>query len=367
MDEGPVTARVFLADLLRMFGFMAVVGVLFTVLVSGLGAITSLLLWSFGYRPIGLGDTLLAWGFFIVTVPLCFFLAMIAMVAAFWSYRSWRWFVAHLGIAVLATAGGGAYLFLNRLAPALAAGQHLTTWPAALALVSFDVCAIEVEEEPDSTRAPLGRIAFVLQNLSPETLEEARFSVHAGSTWLRFEVGDLAPRDSRLVETEADLGTIESQLAGQFTGWARPPAILYWDAVRFRTGERPTLGSRPAAAQLWPIRDCPRHDLAGTWRGSDGTEMVLHQRGRWPRGFVRGGQLSTFPNPLSGTFDGTVLKGTFDHRAGRSLSSGEFSLTRSAPGRLDGSWWLTQGEMKGTGGTWSLVLVAPGEPAPPRR
>jgi hypothetical protein len=203
-------------------------------------------------------------------------------------------------------------------------------------------------------------------NQSSRHLEEATFSVKAGSTWRRFAIHDLPPQQRQRVETEADLGTIEAQLGGEFTGWAHRPGTLYWDKAQFRSADT-ALTSRPEAAEVWPIPDCPRFDIAGTWQGTDGTEMQLHQRGRVPRGFVRGGALSTFPNPVSGTFDGKTFSGTLDHRAARTLSSGTFTLTLSEAGRLEGQWTLTDGEMKGTSGTWSLARIGPRLPTPPRR
>jgi hypothetical protein len=152
MTEGPVTLATGLLDFLRIVLFVVLLSVLVTVLTGGADVLRALALGVFGYRITGAMDTALSWLFFGVAIPLAFVVAMLGMIAAFWFYRSWRWFVPHLVVAVLSVAGAWIYLGRSVMAPALMAHLHLVDWPADLELAAFEVCAIEVEEGASTAR-----------------------------------------------------------------------------------------------------------------------------------------------------------------------------------------------------------------------
>jgi hypothetical protein len=79
------------------------------------------------------------------------------MVAAFWCYRSWRWFVPHMIISVASV--GGLWFYVARFAVVrqLLAHEHLINWPAGLELARFEVCAIKINERSSETTAPIDR------------------------------------------------------------------------------------------------------------------------------------------------------------------------------------------------------------------
>jgi hypothetical protein len=77
-------------------------------------------------------DTVLSWRFFGVAIPLAFVVATLGMVATFWFYRSWRRFILHLVVAVLAVVVAWIYLGRSVMAPASMAHLHLVDWPADL-------------------------------------------------------------------------------------------------------------------------------------------------------------------------------------------------------------------------------------------
>jgi hypothetical protein len=220
------------------------------------------------------------------------------------------------------------------LGPRLGAAQHLNNWPAQVELARFEVCAVEVNERATEITAPVGRIAIELVNRSAFPVRDATFSVRAGSEWYHITVRDLAPGERRRVEREADFGAIEVELSGDFSGWAKRPGEIYWDAVRLADSGSLKLARRPAIADVQPIPDCPRFDISGIWKSPAGAEMRLTQRGNRPRGFVT--EAGGYASMVSGTFDGQTFAGVVE-------GSGPFRLSRTAGGKLEGHW-TTQGQ-----------------------
>jgi hypothetical protein len=127
--------------------------------------------------------------------------------------------------------------------------------------------------------------------------------------------------------------------------------------------EQPVI-RRPEIADDFPIGDCPRNDISGVWKGTDGVEMTLSQRGSYPRGYVKGGRLEGSANELSGTFDGKTFSGPIKQRGGRSIFTGKFTLAFTAEGRLRGTWEVPADDRKPRSGEWNLTRVGPGPPAP---
>jgi hypothetical protein len=362
--DAPLTAGTVVADWARMLLFMAALGILAALALTGVPLLIALALGVFGYRPVGLTYAVLLAVFLAVAAILGLLLATFCMIATMWRYRSWRWFVSQLVVSVVLIGGPLFYTMRWKIAPRLDELRHLSNWPAQLELAAFDVCAIEVEESSTTTTAPLGRIVIDLVNRSPVALEKASFSVKGGSIWRRFSIERLAPGERRRLGGEMELGIIE---ADGDSGWTQRSGEIYWDGVRFAGDAASAMRRRPDIADVQPIPDCPRFDISGVWRGADGTEMQLSQRGSRPRGWVRGGQLSQFANPVEGSFDGATFSGKFEHRAARFLSSGSFELRFTDLSTLDGHWSLSEGAMKGSSGRWLLTRAGPAPPAARRR
>ena len=353
--EGPISFGKRIADLFRMFVLVLAAGISAMLFYMGPASLNALSLALFGYRPIGSAVTAINVLYWAVQIPICFFVLMIVMVLAFWGYRSEGWFVPNMVISI-ACAGGILFaLHWFVLANRMNAWRHLNNWPQQLVLTSFQTCGVEVNELSSKTTAPVGRVRFELWNRSPANVRRAVFTVHVGDRWHHVATDNVAAQEKRLIDKELDFGTIEHELSGDFTGWRESGAEIFWDDVRADAGFAKVMMRRPEAADQ-PIDDCPRQDISGIWKGDDGTEMQLSQRGVNPRGWVRGGPFAA-ASVVSGTYDGETFEGTMDRGAG-------FQLRLAPNGRLEGRWRQTG--IPNRSGAWSLRRTGPGPRAPRR-
>jgi hypothetical protein len=345
-QEGPITFAKWLGDFFRMFVMILAVGASAMVLYLGPALLNALSLALLGYRAIGNAATVVTVLYWAAVIPVCFVTLMIVMVFAFWEYRSEKWFVPHLGLSVLCVFALGFWLNWFVLAKRINAARHLNNWPRELALTALNVCAIEVNELSSETTAPLGRISFELLNSSAATVSHAVFTVHVGDQWYHIATDSIAPKERKRVQRELDFGVIERELSGDLSGWAVRGAEMFWDNVRADSEFGKEMMRRPELADQ-PIEDCPRVDISGIWKGDDGTEMQLSQRGVHPRGFIRGGRLAGSGRNISGVVDGTTFEGKMNE------GGGVFKLKLISSGILEGNW--------------SLKKVGPGPRAPRRR
>lgn len=364
-DTRPLTLAGWLLDLAKVVALLVSLGLLVVLLTAGTPFLRSLSISFFGYRPTGALDNALVLAFFILALPVSFVAFTFCTVIVLTGFRSVNRIGSHLAIATPLVCAAFFPLYWYFLGPQLNQRQHLNRWPAQLELTYFNVCAVEVNEERSQTIAPVGRISLVLMNRSEVTITDAVFSVKAGSNWYHVSVTEIPARTKRQIDLERDLGVIEKELAANFSGWAQRSAEIYWDLVRPRAQIEAKLTRRPEIATVAPIGDCPRTDISGVWRGADGAELILSQRGVHPRGYLKGGGLEGTSITVSGTLDGNVFSGVFNQQA--SLH-GTFTLSVTNDGRLQGAW-TTESRDPGRrrSGRWNFARQGPGPAAERRR
>lgn len=141
---------------------------------------------------------------------------------------------------------------------------HADDWPAAIALVGFEVCADRFDLGADALAAD-GVFRLEIENRSEQVLLSATFTVKTGesSDWLdntgehRVTVRNVGPGGRARIEQRSHLGRIMWAGGNDSGGPGAAPGQVLWDSMTFADRHEPARVSRPPFATIPAIADCP--------------------------------------------------------------------------------------------------------------